>query len=178
MIDNCGVYQITNVANGNFYIGSSFNIRKRLADHRQRLDNNKHGNQHLQRAWAKYGEDSFTFETILLCDKSMTLYCEQELLEQLKPAYNMCPTAGSSSGRITSAATRALISAARKGKNKGNTNGIGSMGMLGKHHTPETIAKLRAAATGRVASAESIAINSAAQKLRQAARRIATGGIL
>ena len=60
----CGIYKITNTANGKVYIGSSVDVHGRFNCHRSDLRNNRHGNQHLQNAWNLYGENSFVFEII------------------------------------------------------------------------------------------------------------------
>ena len=58
------LYQITNRANGKYYIGSAVDRHIRWKTHRHLLLNNKHYNSKLQRAWNKYGEVSFTFESV------------------------------------------------------------------------------------------------------------------
>ncbi|UXR28929.1 G-I-Y Y-I-G endonuclease [Bacillus phage Nachito] len=59
-----GIYGIRNTLDGKIYVGSSINVRKRTQDHIGLLRRDKHPNEHLQRAWSKYGEDNF--EVILL----------------------------------------------------------------------------------------------------------------
>ena len=54
-----GIYKITNIIKGNFYIGSSINVEKRMYEHKRMLRKNKHTNIHLQRSWNKYGEKDF-----------------------------------------------------------------------------------------------------------------------
>lgn len=51
-----GIYYILNNQNGNFYVGSAKNLRKRIGAH----CNNDNSNPHLQYAINKYGIDSFT----------------------------------------------------------------------------------------------------------------------
>jgi group I intron endonuclease len=127
---NCGVYQIKNTITGDYYIGSSCNIKHRVNQHRWYLSNNKHCNPHLQRAWNVYGKPAFEFSTILLCDIENKLYYEQGLLDLLKPAYNIAVNAVASaqglrrsdetlikmSGRICSEETRRKIGDASRGK--------------------------------------------------------------
>lgn len=67
--DIVGIYKIECIANNKVYIGQSINIKKRLYDHKTRLRKGTHKNKHLQNAWNKYGEDNFTFETLIQCDK-------------------------------------------------------------------------------------------------------------
>ena len=59
-----GVYKITNLVNGKVYIGSSVNIKSRKWKHFYSLSHNKHQNQHLQRAYNKYGKENFSFEIL------------------------------------------------------------------------------------------------------------------
>lgn len=58
-IDSCGLYKIVNTATGQCYVGQSQKMKKRLKEHFRLLRLNKHSNQHLQRAYNKYGADAF-----------------------------------------------------------------------------------------------------------------------
>ena len=62
---NIGIYCITCTVNGRVYFGSSSNLKRRLATHRQRLDKNGHVNPHLQLDWNLYGSKSFEFKILL-----------------------------------------------------------------------------------------------------------------
>lgn len=104
---NSGIYKITNIINGNFYIGSSSNIRKRKEKHFRYLRKGEHENKHLQNAFNKYGEPAFVFEVLKYVNQSELLNEEQLLLNEHfnKPYfYNICATAGSPSvkGRVKS----------------------------------------------------------------------------
>lgn len=55
------IYKIINKINGRFYIGSTINFNKRKERHLYELNNNKHHNIFLQRAFKKYGIDCFDF---------------------------------------------------------------------------------------------------------------------
>lgn len=59
-----GIYKITNLINNKVYIGSSIAINQRWSKHRQHLKENKHHNDHLQKAWNLYGQEQFQFEII------------------------------------------------------------------------------------------------------------------
>lgn len=59
-----GIYKIINKENGKYYVGSSQDIEKRFSRHRYELNNNRHHNILLQRAWNKYGENVFEFDII------------------------------------------------------------------------------------------------------------------
>jgi len=106
-----GVYQIRNLLNSKLYIGSAagqgFNNRWGL--HLKQLVENKHHSRHLQRAWNKYGLESFIFEILELCKPSLCLEREQHYLDTVLFAncndqrfhelgYNICRVAGSMLG--------------------------------------------------------------------------------
>lgn len=117
MADNCGIYTIINIITGDYYIGSSNDVRGRIRSHRSELARNKHSNCHLQRAYNKYGADNFEFKTILLCDLENKLHYEQVLIDNMKPAYNIAITAEApGQGLHPSDATKRKISEALKGK--------------------------------------------------------------
>jgi len=80
-----GIYKITNIVNGKFYIGSSIDVEKRWRQHKNKLKNNNHTNIHLQRSWNKYGENSFSLETIEEVGPSSLLDIEQLYLDKLCP---------------------------------------------------------------------------------------------
>lgn len=77
----CGVYRILNIVNSKFYIGSAKVIYDRRIRHISALRSNTHGNQHLQRAWNKYGEESFKIEVVEVCNESVLLEREQYYLD-------------------------------------------------------------------------------------------------
>lgn len=57
-------YKITNIKNGNFYIGITTNLEERKKRHFYMLENNKHPNYKMQKDFNIYGKDSFNFEKI------------------------------------------------------------------------------------------------------------------
>jgi hypothetical protein len=83
-----GIYKIVNQINGNFYVGSSKNIRRRWKEHLQKLKSNNHQNILLQRSWNKYGENNFRFEIIEECKLEHLLERENFYLNQ-NPKYNI-----------------------------------------------------------------------------------------
>jgi len=80
----CGIYKIINTENDFFYIGSSVDITSRFCNHKSTLRKNSHNNPKLQNAWNKYGEKSFSFEIVELCDKSKLHIIEQKHLNEIK----------------------------------------------------------------------------------------------
>lgn len=88
-----GIYSITNTKNGKRYIGHSINLNSRLRNHLFRLQQNKHSNFRLQKAWNHYeGAKVFTIEVLQLFERSfqahqwefkgLTNYLPQTLLER------------------------------------------------------------------------------------------------
>ena len=81
-----GVYKITNIITGEFYIGSSKDIKQRWADHKRLSRWKRQPNSKLYKDMASYGKDKFIFEVI---EETADLKeREQYWIEYLKPAYN------------------------------------------------------------------------------------------
>jgi group I intron endonuclease len=105
-----GIYQILNIINNKFYIGSAIDFNRRLFNHNTKLNNNIHDNPKLQAAWNKYGADAFIFQIIEYCEKDKLLEREQLWMDWLKPDYNILKIAGSSIGYKHTDEFRALRS--------------------------------------------------------------------
>lgn len=80
-----GVYKITNIITGEFYIGSSVNIRMRWLDHIKRYDNpnNKEYNKPLYIAFRKYGINNFKFTILEYCNEDVRLSKEAYYISDL-----------------------------------------------------------------------------------------------
>ena len=63
-----GIYKITNLIDEKCYIGKSTNIDNRFKQYRSLREDRT--NQHLYRAFLKYGLDNFSFEIIEECSKA------------------------------------------------------------------------------------------------------------
>lgn len=105
-----GIYQIINTTTDKSYIGSSNNIYKRITRHSNLLKKGLHPNIHLQRAFDKYGEVSFEVEVLEYCESDTLIEREQYYIDLINPEYNICQTAGSSSGVIRRQETKDKIS--------------------------------------------------------------------
>ena len=81
-----GVYKITNIITGDFYIGSSCNIKQRWSQHKNPSVWKLYPNLGLYKDMAKYGRDNFTFEIIEKTDNLKER--EQYYIEKLNPSYN------------------------------------------------------------------------------------------
>lgn len=101
-----GIYQITNMVNGKVYVGSAVNFRTRFNGHIRDLRGNKHHSKYLQRAFNKYGSNSFEWEILKVIEKSENvttkqygkLLCKYEqffidTLDSYNNGYNAYPTA-------------------------------------------------------------------------------------
>ena len=93
-----GVYKITNIINGKFYVGSSINMTKRKYLHFSKLRRKIHDNSHLQSSFNKYGEENFIFSILATCPAIYCIKLEQWFLDNLNPQYNKHPLANSSLG--------------------------------------------------------------------------------
>lgn len=58
------IYQITNMVNGKYYIGSADSFARREWQHKNDLKRGVHKNPHLQASWNKHGADAFVFEVL------------------------------------------------------------------------------------------------------------------
>lgn len=58
------IYQITNMVNSKYYIGSAQSYERRVWQHKYDLKKGIHKNPRLQAAWNKYGEEAFVFEVL------------------------------------------------------------------------------------------------------------------
>lgn len=66
-----GIYKITNQTNDKVYIGKSVDMFTRWRHHERELQRGKHCNVHLQKSWNKYGENTFKFEVVEVCDEKL-----------------------------------------------------------------------------------------------------------
>jgi hypothetical protein len=113
---SAGVYKITNLKNGNFYIGSSVNIYNRFHTHSNKLFYNNHSSKYLQNAYNKYGKNSFFFEVLEYCDKKIIEKREQYYIDLLNPKYNIRKIAQINLGISPNKITREKISKSLKEK--------------------------------------------------------------
>ncbi len=91
-----GIYKIINKINGKYYVGSSNDItgiHGRWYEHRNDLNAGRHDNEHLQRAWNKYGPDAFEFVVVKKVPIDAIRLEEQKYLdaaiEERRQTYNM-----------------------------------------------------------------------------------------
>jgi len=102
-----GIYEIISPS-GRRYIGSAKNFEKRKREHFSALRRGKHHSTLLQRAFRKYGAD-LVFRVVIVCRDADLFFYEQLLIDQLRPAYNVNPSATGTRGLKWSAESRARI---------------------------------------------------------------------
>lgn len=81
-----GVYKITNNITGDFYIGSSKNIKVRWYNHKCLSRWSRIPNQRMYQDMAQYGLNNFKFE--ILEETAEFKDREQYWIDQLRPSYN------------------------------------------------------------------------------------------
>lgn len=116
-----GIYSITNKISKKRYIGQSKNIQTRMKEHLRNLRNQKSHNSILQKAWNKYGESNFIFETVEQCLLGALVEKEQFWMDYYhshcsKNGYNQSPSAKSNLGWKMPEEARQKISMALKGR--------------------------------------------------------------
>ena len=84
----CGIYKITNTITGDFYIGSSKNVKKRWTEHKRKSMWKQNPNKQLYQDMQKYGVDKFVFEILAEVEADKLKETEQQFIEKLKPTYN------------------------------------------------------------------------------------------
>lgn len=90
-----GIYKITNLKTGRWYVGSvvSSNFRLRFKRHLNLLLNGKHENLHLQRAFDKYGQENFEFKILEILETNIFEREQYYLDTYFDELYNMNPFA-------------------------------------------------------------------------------------
>ena len=86
------IYKITNTKNGKVYIGQTVQKPEaRFKAHINELNAGKKKNSKFQKAWSKYGKESFEFTVLLSCDESRLDDYERyyiSLYDSFKNGYN------------------------------------------------------------------------------------------
>ena len=83
-----GIYKITNTVTGDFYIGSSKDVKERWTAHKCPSTWNKCPNNQMYLDIKKYGIDKFEFQVIEEVEAGKLKDAEQQFIEKLQPTYN------------------------------------------------------------------------------------------
>ena len=90
----CAVYRITNTVTGDFYIGSSKDVKHRWASHKCKYAWNRCPNNPLYIDMKKYSVENFVFEVLAEVEEDKLKEKEQYFIETLKPTYNQMNAKG------------------------------------------------------------------------------------
>ena len=82
------VYKITNTVTGDYYIGSSKDVKQRLACHKCQSTWKNNPNNPMYLDMQNYGVDKFVFEVLEVVEPDFLKEAEQRFIETLKPTYN------------------------------------------------------------------------------------------
>lgn len=150
--DASGVYIIVNLVNGNCYIGSSANIRKRVWSHLRC----KKGSAIVATAIRKHGVENFEAHVLEMSPRAALPEREAWWMNFLRPEYNATDLT-ITGGRVLRDETKAKLRAANLGKRLTPEHRAAiSAGGKGRVFDRETVERIRAANTGQKRSAESI----------------------
>ena len=83
-----GIYKITNTVTGDFYIGSSKDMKKRWREHKCQSTWKNNPNKQMYLDMQKYGVENFVFELLAEAEIEQLKETEQKFIETLKPTYN------------------------------------------------------------------------------------------
>jgi group I intron endonuclease len=119
------IYQITNMVNGKYYIGSAESFERRMWQHKNDLKRGAHKNPHLQASWNKHGADAFVFEVLEVVPEGATTFGHENTYLHVHvgkaECYNVNTDAiGMRTGIAHSEESKAKTSANRTGKAAGS----------------------------------------------------------
>ena len=79
-----GIYKITCIENGHFYVGRTTDYAKRIRQHQTDLRSGKHKNQRMQHCYDKNGAASFKYELIIETpnDINTMIEAEQKVIDE------------------------------------------------------------------------------------------------
>ena len=84
----CGIYKITNTVTGDFYIGSSKNVKHRWVAHKSKSTWKNNPNNPMYLDMQKYRVNSFVFQILEEVEPEQLKEMEQQFIETLNPTYN------------------------------------------------------------------------------------------
>ena len=164
-INKSGIYKCTCLVNNRCYIGQAQDLARRKRVHMHELENDKHINSYLQRAWNKYGKDNFAWEVLELCPIDLLNEREIYWIEKYNAfidGFNMTIGGGGTRGYKQTSETRMQRRQSMLGEKNPMYGRTGSLNpaygqdhsgennpMYGKNHTEEANEKNRQAHLGK-----------------------------
>jgi group I intron endonuclease len=148
-LKHSGIYKIQSKKKpSRCYVGSAKNMALRWASHLYNLKRGKHHTPKLQHHYDKYGKNDLEFSVLLCCDIEDLIITEQFFIDALSPWFNHRKKADSNLGMKYSEESKARMrgkhwrwSDESRLKMKGNKNGIGNKGAVGKAPPNKGISK-------------------------------------
>ena len=140
-----GIYEILNTKNKKWYRGqvqADYGFDGRFNRHKQYLKAGNHWNDHLQKAWDKYGEGAFKFTILSRCAAEFCNELEEYFIgeDYNNPAISYNKMAGGGACGSLSGESKVKISEAQKGENNS---------MYGKRHSEASKKKMSEAQKGK-----------------------------
>lgn len=90
----CGVYRLTHLKSGLFYIGGSVSIRKRVSEHFYDMrTGRKAKSRQMCELYAQDGAEGWQVEVLEECKRAVLKAREQAYIDQLQPPLNKSPVA-------------------------------------------------------------------------------------
>ena len=143
------IYVILNDVDGKLYIGQTVNFKERKKNHLVSLRSGTHSNEHLQRAFNKFGEEHFTIKILQECkenelDDLERFYIAKYDSTNKKKGYNILEGGERPGYRKHNAETKKKMSLAGKGRkfSEAHKKNIG-LANKGKKMSKEAIEKTR-----------------------------------
>jgi group I intron endonuclease len=140
-----GVYQISFEQSDKKYIGSTMNLNRRRIRHLASLRHGAHGSTSLQKAFNEYGEKSFDFKVLLLCDPINCSLFEQRIVDAMRPEqlYNIRRQVNSNFGIKFSDEVKEKVRRASTGrKMSGEARRKISKARIGMRYSEETLRRM------------------------------------
>lgn len=115
------IYIIENTVDGKVYIGQTVNYKERKKNHFVNLRRGDHSNEHLQRAFNKFGEESFSMHILQECREDELDDLERSYISKYdstnkKKGYNILEGGERPGYRRHNAETKRKMSLAGKGR--------------------------------------------------------------
>jgi group I intron endonuclease len=111
-----GVYALYSPLSGEYYIGSSINLWRRLLCYGHASWLNKYYHLPIGKAIAEYGFSNMIIIVLSYTAPGAQIESEQSFIDLYKPVYNVLKVAGSSRGYVHTDATKERMRQAKLGK--------------------------------------------------------------
>lgn len=176
---NEGVYIITILPSGYFYIGCSFNIKKRMIQHFESLRNNRHRNVKFQNIFNTCEIEDFSITVIPFSNRREALEKEKSLISKYKncpkllnielgyDTYTLNPNKEGMIKKRTESYLKTLYSYSAEERSAKYGKFGKKNGMYGRTHSDEVKARLSEINKGRPSPLKGTVVDKNSQKYRK-----------